>query len=151
MSWPMHDVRIAVDAAEYDLPNHGNPYRALWAGVLNQAMSDCRLGPEKVYTNCHSREDYRERSLQNAFHFETYWKSWLGSDDFIAVCDNADIDAKQVLTLLATEFDASYHKYLNGIEMRYTKILRERTAARKAQEARIKEIVEKHTKGENNG
>ena len=146
----MQTVQIAVDAAEYDLPNHGNPYRALWAGVLNQAMSDCRTGPDKVYGDCKTRGEYSFKSLQNAFHFEVYWREWLGSEDLYRVCDFAEIDSARVLALLNEEYKASYHRYINGIEMRYTKILRERTAARKAQEARIKEIVEKHTKGENN-
>ena len=137
---------FADDPNETEQPPRGDPYRALWASVLTQAMTDAKHGPERIYNPPLAREDYRERSLNHASHFEVEWKSWLGSNDFYKVCDFADIDAEQVLSQLTEESRTSYHKYVNGIEMRFTKVLRERNAARKAEEQQLAAVVEKHLK-----
>lgn len=130
---------IAIDPTETEQPSHGDPYAALWASVLTQAMTDAKHGPERIYSPPLTREEYRYKSLQNAAQFDVYWREWLGSSDFYKVCDYADIDAEQVLEQLTAESDASYKSYINGIEMRFTKILRERTAAKKAQAKQQKE------------
>ena len=137
--------KINIEPTEVAEPNREDPYQALWCGVINQAYMDVRLGPIKVYADCDSREEYTERSYLEAKKFESYWKDWLSSDDFIVVCGYAEVEHELIRDKLHDEFVASHARYLNGISMRYTKILRKKTAEQKAQALQWQKIMEKHT------
>lgn len=70
-------------------PSHGqNPYRALWAGVLEQAIRDWRE-PEKLSNH---QTDYAVRSL--ALHWFFSDRQTIGSFRF--VCEVLDLDCDSV-------------------------------------------------------
>lgn len=133
---------ISVEPTEVSEPNLDDPYLALWCGVVNQAYMDAKNGPEKVYVDCDSRQEYTERSMFEAKRFESYWKQWLSSDDFFTVCWYSNIDPELLKEKLQEEAIASCARYINGIDMRYTKILRKITAAAKLQASQWQQTLE---------
>jgi hypothetical protein len=107
--------------------NCSEPYRALWSAVLSTALMELKLGPHKPSETLEDRETYRYTSKLEALKFKHYWTKWIESHDFVIVCDYADVEHGTAKSVFMDAYIAAHETYLNGIEMRFTKILRKRT------------------------